>query len=49
LHKKSQTWCVSFLCAATKEENIKEIFEKKKSHKKRLKKKSGKKRKNGSK
>jgi hypothetical protein len=26
--KKSETWCVSFLCAAAKEKNIKKIFEK---------------------
>jgi hypothetical protein len=33
LHKKSETWCVSFLCAAAKEKNIKNIFEKTKNHK----------------
>jgi hypothetical protein len=32
--KKSETWCVSFLCAAAKEKNIKKIFEKKKNRKK---------------
>jgi hypothetical protein len=26
--KKSETWCVFFLCAAAKEKNIKKIFEK---------------------
>jgi hypothetical protein len=27
--KKTETWCVSFLCATAKEKNIKKIFEKK--------------------
>jgi hypothetical protein len=29
VHKKSETWCVSLLCAVAKEKNIKRIFEKK--------------------
>jgi hypothetical protein len=33
LYKKSQPWCISFLCVAAKEKNIK-IFRKKESHKK---------------
>jgi hypothetical protein len=33
--KKSKTWCVSFLCAAAKEKNIKKIFEKKEKSQKK--------------
>jgi hypothetical protein len=35
--KKSETWCVSFLCAATKQKNIKKYLKKrkKKNRKKR--------------
>jgi hypothetical protein len=36
--KKSETWCVFFLCAATKEKNIKKCL--KKSQKKKRKEKS---------
>jgi hypothetical protein len=46
--KKSETWCVSFLCAAAKVKNIKKYLKKKKNRKKkqqRLEQKSGKKRK----
>jgi hypothetical protein len=37
LHKKSETWCVFFLCAAAKEKNIKKYLKKnrKKKRKKR--------------
>jgi hypothetical protein len=37
LHKKSETWCVFFLCAAAKEKNIKKYL-KKMANKKREKK-----------
>jgi len=32
--ENSEIWCVSFLCAADQEKNIKKIFEKKKNRKK---------------
>jgi hypothetical protein len=34
LCKKCKTWCISLLCATAKDKNIKNIFEKRKNHKK---------------